>query len=111
MIMEKPQTTSKHSSSNALTYAMAVGMFTFFMTRWTPGGLSGVQGFFAGTLITLSVFIIAEALTHLKKTKQLKTSLEAARLTPPQLISNSEKVSITQAESERGLTIQTHVAK
>ncbi len=112
--MENTQTTSERPSLNVFSCAMVVGMFTFFAARAAPGGLSGVQGFFAGVLATGLVFVAAEVLTRLKPTAQSRRDLVSATDGNGLLATlpfNAGKVSITRAESEKEVTIQIHVAK
>ncbi len=64
--MEKSdQTLKEHSEarhSNVFALAMTVGLIVLFVTVESPGGLSGIQGFFIGFSSVMLLFLLAAIL-------------------------------------------------
>lgn len=83
--------------SSILSLATAVGLIGFFIVDGLPGGLTSVQGFFIGFFATLFLYFVLAVLDS------RQSRLPNLHRIP---VSTPADISITQTESENGITIQ-----
>jgi hypothetical protein len=79
---------------------MAIGLIAFFVTEELTGGLTGMQGFFAGFIVVIIVYFV---LGVLESRRVPQTDSRIAGL------SSSGNISITQTESDNGVAIHIYV--
>jgi len=90
------------SERNVFSLAVTVGFLVFLVTGDLDGGLTAMQGFFAGFFAIFSIYVAACVLGN------RSTRFFGQRKIYLNIPGN---VSVTQAESENGVTIQIHVNK
>ncbi len=100
--LEVTEKTAERGSSNIFSLAVTVGFITFLITGDLPGGLTGVQGFFAGFFAIMFLYVV---LAVLQSRRSEHYELSKTHLNAP------ANISITQTESENGVTIQIYVSK
>ena len=96
---------SPRNSASLFPFAVVVGLMVFFVTSEEPGGLTGVQGFFLGLFAVIFLFVMLGMAEVILKHQRQTLAVAKTYLSVP------GNMSITQQESEEGLTIQIHVPK
>lgn len=96
---DKSATNSKRNSSNVFSLAVTVGFIAFLLAGSLEGGLTDVQGFIAGFLAVIFLFVFAEILAH-RQTPAFKQQGYA---------NLPATVTITPTENESGVTIRIYV--
>jgi hypothetical protein len=89
------------SERNVFALAVTIGFLVFLVTGDLDGGLTALQGFFVGFFAVFSIYVVA-CLLESSSTRSFGESKIS--------LSVPGNVSITQAESENGITIQIHVS-
>ncbi|MCI0524167.1 MAG: hypothetical protein L0Y75_02800 [Acidobacteria bacterium] len=100
--LEVTEKTAERGSSNVLSFAVMVGLMTFFITGQLPGGLTSVQGYLVGFCAVIFLYV---ALAVMESRRSQPRESYKTHLNSP------AGVSITQTENENGVTIQIHVNK
>ena len=101
-LIEQIEPPSERRLSNVFSLAVTVGFLVFLVANDLKGGLTAVQGFFVGFLAVFSIYIVA----CLLESHSARSSGERKIY-----LSVPGNASITQAESENGVTIQIHLNK
>ena len=91
----------KKNNNNVVALAITVGFFAFLYTGNAQGGLSGPQGFLFGIAVVMLCYVI---LVVLAARQQEQKNFSSLQLRIP------KEASITQTETENGVTIQVFVS-
>jgi hypothetical protein len=103
--IEEIKKDSQQRTPGILPFAVVVGLLVFFVTSAEAGGLSGVQGFFVGLFAVIFLFVMVGVVGVFLESR--RHTLEASQTS----LHGLGKMSVTQQESEEGLTIQIYVPK
>lgn len=93
---------SESRPSNILSLAMVTGLIILFLTSETPGGLTGIQGFFVGFFSVILLFVVVAILQEYKR--QLPEQHKISR-------SSLGDITIAQKEGQEVITIQIYMNK
>ncbi len=94
---------AERGSGNVFSLAFTVGFFCFLLTGAIPGGLSDWAGFLLGFFSVLLLYVLLAVVESYGQRQA--AAVQQLQMRAP------AGVSITQTESENGVTIQIFVSK